>query len=329
MGCPAWVGTRRRLSRSCKTRVYIEEEVEAVAIAAHSDVGTTVARLPQYYETTVVGHAHSARFIVVPRACIAEEILAEGPEGLARAFGVEEIARLSRPSTLPSILTVTWRLTRSVPRAMSFADDFRGYPTGDDEFDAFVEYLSFADVVPAESSPLTRRSLAALTASGTATGVYLGFFMVAGGTPLALLAVPAGVIICGAAFGISKGLEGGLESRVRSILANAGGDPDIAGAPDQPAKDRIFEEYRPDNFRGVDIMKAVRTFDPTAEDFVEWGDLSAEANDLKEAEQFYRGAAAMGGAAGARKLARLLEQQGDLEGASEASQQADELERED
>jgi hypothetical protein len=67
----------------------------------------------------------------------------------------------------------------------------------------FAEYVAFAELIPFEESPLKAKSIMAIAA---AAGVKIG--LIAGGpTPLVLLTVPAGIILCtaGAAFGPALG----------------------------------------------------------------------------------------------------------------------------
>ena len=84
---------------------------------------------------------------------------------------------------------------------------------------AFAEYLAFSPVIPFEASPLEAASLAGMltSASGMSAGAAAGF-LAAGPTPLALVTVPAGMIIGGAAAGVARALEEGLRSRIMRRL---------------------------------------------------------------------------------------------------------------
>jgi hypothetical protein len=59
----------------------------------------------------------------------------------------------------------------------------------------FAEYVVYSDVIPFEESPLKGKSLMAI--AGLA-GVQIGF-IVAGGSPMVLLTVPLGILLCTAA----------------------------------------------------------------------------------------------------------------------------------
>jgi hypothetical protein len=59
----------------------------------------------------------------------------------------------------------------------------------------------------------------ATKASPTAVGVYIGYEAAGGHTPLLLLTVPAGMIICGAAGGLARGLEEGIREKIKKMLS--------------------------------------------------------------------------------------------------------------
>ena len=66
----------------------------------------------------------------------------------------------------------------------------------------FAQHLVFSPVIPFEESSQEGKSLAdIIVAAGGGTGAVVGFY--ASGDPLILLVVPAGIIVLGAATGIS------------------------------------------------------------------------------------------------------------------------------
>lgn len=82
----------------------------------------------------------------------------------------------------------------------------------------FFEQLAFGPIIPCESSPLTAHPLASLVQGsgariGAATGILSG-----AEEPVLLLTVPLGVVLVGAAVGISRGLAAGLEERSRNFV---------------------------------------------------------------------------------------------------------------
>jgi hypothetical protein len=85
----------------------------------------------------------------------------------------------------------------------------------------FTRYLVESNVVPFEASPLGGVSIEQLLmkASQVGFGGYIGF-VVAGNSPLLLIAVPAGMVICGAASGLAHGLEEGLRTRIKKLISD-------------------------------------------------------------------------------------------------------------
>jgi hypothetical protein len=75
----------------------------------------------------------------------------------------------------------------------------------------FAEELSFAEIVPFEFSPLSLQSLASIALRAAQGGaVSLGAvtaFIVVGQTPLLVVAVPAGIVLCGGAIAFGKWLD--------------------------------------------------------------------------------------------------------------------------
>ncbi len=85
----------------------------------------------------------------------------------------------------------------------------------------FIEELIYGKHVIIENSPLSMESLANLvnSATGVGLGAYIGF-IIGGNTTLLLLTVPAGMVICGSAAGLSRALEKGLEKRLMKLLVD-------------------------------------------------------------------------------------------------------------
>lgn len=87
------------------------------------------------------------------------------------------------------------------------------------------EATSFAKAVledawiPIENSPLSGERLAVLASSSPiALGAGLGIYAAHDNHILVLFLVPAGIIICGSAVGISEALRFGLEKRVKDMI---------------------------------------------------------------------------------------------------------------
>jgi hypothetical protein len=81
---------------------------------------------------------------------------------------------------------------------------------------AFAQYLAYAQIVPFESSPLTPKSLSDLATAGGSLGGALGAYVT--GDPLLLLTIPTGIIVCGAARGVSQALEIGLRAKLLDLM---------------------------------------------------------------------------------------------------------------
>jgi hypothetical protein len=80
----------------------------------------------------------------------------------------------------------------------------------------FAQYLTYAPVVPFESSLLSAKSLADLATAGGGVGAAAGAY--ATGDLLLLLVVPAGIIICGAARGVGEALRIGLRVKLLNLM---------------------------------------------------------------------------------------------------------------
>lgn len=87
----------------------------------------------------------------------------------------------------------------------------------------FAKEAAFADVIPFEQSPLEATSLVStlIKGGGTGVGAFIGWVL-AGPTPLLLITVPAGMILCGAASGVAAGLQQGLRERISLWLTGHG-----------------------------------------------------------------------------------------------------------
>ncbi len=83
-----------------------------------------------------------------------------------------------------------------------------------------VNYLLDQDVV-VERSPPVMETLRSLLTHGTnvSIGSYMGYALAGGDIPLMFITVPAGVIVMGAAIGVSTGLKNGLQRTVERLFA--------------------------------------------------------------------------------------------------------------
>jgi hypothetical protein len=108
----------------------------------------------------------------------------------------------------------------------------------------FCTQLAYARIIPWESSPLGAESLATLAASSVKAGtVTLGAtvgFIAAGKTPLLLITVPLGIVLCGASVSFAKWIEEN-RSKVWSRMS-----------PFRDAKDHHYDHERGGESRAND-----------------------------------------------------------------------------
>jgi hypothetical protein len=107
-------------------------------------------------------------------------------------------------------------------------EHLRGNRPGD--LSPFAQYLVYAPLVPFESSPLTAKALSDLAAAGGGIGAAVGAY--ATGDPLLLLAVPAGIVVCGAAHGLADALRIGLRAKLLQLMGVA--DPAADRSDSEP-----------------------------------------------------------------------------------------------
>ena len=141
---------------------------------------------------------------------------------------------LSDSDTSPMVVvetveTVVEKVLREYLQSFAFADERR--------FLAFAESVVYEPHVPISRSPIAGASLwdLARSASHSGGGAVIGW-LAAGGSmeprPILLLTVPIGIVVCGAAAGVAKGLNEGLHGWITDRLA--GGSLHRRIAPGEP-----------------------------------------------------------------------------------------------
>src|SRR5262245_51923621 len=112
----------------------------------------------------------------------------------------------------------------------------------------FAEVIAFDEVVPVEHSPLKAEALATLVtkATGAGLGAFAGF-VAFGASPLLLVTVPAGMIICGAAKGVADALESGLRERLMELLRGKKATKRGSGARSHSKESSENPGKQPDN----------------------------------------------------------------------------------
>lgn len=93
-------------------------------------------------------------------------------------------------------------------------------PLHDEDAQLLITFF-YHRVIVVEQSPIDLKSIHDILASGSgaAIGALIGFSIASG--PLLLIAVPTGMLVCGAAAGLAKGLEEGLRVRTNRWLVGA------------------------------------------------------------------------------------------------------------
>jgi hypothetical protein len=180
----------------------------------------------QLYETEIRERSNEigVRFATVPARSLAEPVACADPQ---RAMQLLEFEPLSSPlssSVLPyAIASILQRdndpggAGELLGLALTYREEFtQDHP----ELLAFAEYVTYANVIPVEHSALGADSLGSILASGSGAGIgaAVGVMVAGGPTPLLLVTVPLGVILCGSAKGIGEGLGEGFRHKIRKIM---------------------------------------------------------------------------------------------------------------
>lgn len=100
------------------------------------------------------------------------------------------------------------------------------------EFAEFAQQIALSPVVPFENSPLSLQSLASIASQAAKSGpVTLGSvvgFLAAGHSPMLLVTVPLGIVLCGTAVAYAKAVEEARPEIAKRLLG--------AGKDDQNTK---------------------------------------------------------------------------------------------
>ena len=180
--------------------------------------------ITQYFETTLLDAEAdlSAGVLVVPTRSFRDAGFASSPEDLIGALGMGIIGQIEPGWLVRSVATILAyphdvEAVSDLPVAIR-GDFSSNIPTVSAQHYRFAEYLTMARVVPFENSPLSAESIGNIvSASGVGLGAYAGF-VVAGGTPLIFVLVPAGMLLFGASAGLAQALEQGMRERVLDFI---------------------------------------------------------------------------------------------------------------
>lgn len=173
-------------------------------------------RIAQTYDTVITSTEEdlTLRVISIPSRYV---------DGFSDISTIEEVSKLLgsglhctlKPNSLVGGIVATLK-----PRAARDAGfNLRILADLEPEATSFVKSALEDAWIPIENSPLSGERLAALASnSPIALGAGLGIYSAHDNPILVLLLVPAGIIICGAAVGISEALRSGLKQRVEDII---------------------------------------------------------------------------------------------------------------
>jgi hypothetical protein len=183
----------------------------------------------QIYETTITDSESdlSAHFVIVPsRSLGGRSYLFRETNGPLLALGLLSLADVPLGGVV-----------RSLAACLSSEDADEFLKRFDEGFKeeiskpswetpahfAFAEYLTFARVIPFEWSAFSADSLGnILTAQGYGQAAYVYYE----GTkaPMLVIAIPAGMLICGSAPRMEEALGAGLRRRILEFVKNSSGE---------------------------------------------------------------------------------------------------------
>jgi hypothetical protein len=181
-----------------------------------------VLEVAQLYETTLVDNVSnlSAHFVVVPTRSMAKGSYF-APTPPLEALGLMPLADVPLGGVVRSLAACL--RAEDVEEFLQifdagFEEELTQRIVHPPEYLAFAEYLTFARIVPFEESTLSADSLGnILTAQFHGMAQFVDY-EAGEHTPLLFVAVPAGLVICGATTGVAKALEKGLRGRVLRLL---------------------------------------------------------------------------------------------------------------
>ncbi|WP_447599967.1 hypothetical protein [Nitrospira sp. Nam80] len=202
----------------------------------------------QIYETTIIAETsqHAAHIVVLPSRSF-REFNSDMPVGdILPELGMRLITAQINPSNITRALAVALSSsvsTEEVDQLLVSASNGKiemrsGVAVVAASDLTFAEVVGFDDVIPIEQSPLKAEALVTLVtkASGAGVGAFVGF-VAFGASPMLLVTVPAGMIICGAAKGVSDALEAGLREKLLQWLKGKNKGKKTQGGKESSKKD--------------------------------------------------------------------------------------------
>ena len=170
------------------------------------------------YETEIFSdEGPSFKALTVPTRSLADI----SPEEIISSLGLKSIDRVESGRYIRAVVTALAAENESdISNWRSFKDSALNEKIKKNQYlYELAEYVTMSRILAFGDSPLTGESIGNLltSASVPAVSAYIGFVL-AGSTPLLFIAVPAGMIFCGATAGVIKALEEGLNSRIVALI---------------------------------------------------------------------------------------------------------------
>jgi len=204
--------------------------------------------IAQSYETTIADRTtgYELRFLVITQRNLSlplqqdEAAVKAALEGTFGLQGTRSIPASSLPQAIAGMLRADYeeaefqelQAKALLDHVLPVSPPAPVVPT-DTKLLEFAEHVAFSPLVPFEESPLGLVSLASKAAALSKNGVALGAFIgvVAGGaTPLLLLTVPTGIILCATAVAFAKVVD----AKRSDIFVNLMGIEAVAGTATSP-----------------------------------------------------------------------------------------------
>jgi hypothetical protein len=190
--------------------------------------------ISQVYETTVADGESglSAHFVVIPaRSLGGDSYLFRGEVRPLEFLGLRAVADIPLGGVARSLAACL--VSEDIEEFMrKFDEGFRAEIEQSSTTPAahfgFAEYLTFARVIPFEWATLAMESLGhIITASGRGKSGY--FHYEGTEAPMMVVAIPAGIVVCGSTQSVTKALEAGLRERILRLINTSPGEQSSEG----------------------------------------------------------------------------------------------------
>jgi hypothetical protein len=189
----------------------------------------TARNIAQIYETTIADTASdlSAHFVTVPaRSLGGSSYQFQGTEGPFETLGLLPVADVPFGGVARSLAAclVSDDVETFVQKfRQGFEEETSHSSVHLPEPFVFAEYLTFARVVPFELPSLSADSLGnILTAQVHGEAGYM--YHEETQTPVLAVSIPAGMVVCGSAPGMTRALDSGLRQRLLELVKSRSGE---------------------------------------------------------------------------------------------------------